>query len=388
MVLLVLGVFFFGFQKQAPGQPGGGLFGTLFPSSGERATPVPTPSAPIEGNAGFVSLTNRTEAGLPQWTLIQLGSDPIASLVAFGTTTRYHKNIPENLGHLFERTLPGLDQENRISNLTIQQVAKVVWSPRGNQSVLFYEDDQHAIRKFLVAYNGISTPKTHFLEDSISSVAFSPDGKQIAYINSLPGSDNVFIASTDLKTVKKILDNNIPGFEISWPSPDAVALKSKSSYAAEGFLYLAQTKTGSLRKIAGGAGLDAVWNSDGSGVVYSTVAGLGRALPLQFYDLVKKTTRNLGIASIAEKCVFGKKDKTMLYCAVPQNTPADSFPDSWWQGKISTQDTVVAIDVSSGTQVAAVPTNSDVINPVLFDDDSYLFFIDKNTGYLWAIKTK
>lgn len=387
ILVIIAGVFFFGQKGGAPS--GGGIFGGIFPKIPGGGTEQPPPA----GGPQYLATAPISELGelqnsaeLKQWALIALGNDPITSLVAFGTTTRYHKNTPQNLGHLFERTKWSLGKETKISNLLLQQIVKIIWAPTGKRAVAEYLDDRGNVRKFLIEYRGTTSPRTRFLDNSIGEIVFSSSGDSVVYIQNAGESHNIFTASTDFKNPKKVLDNNIPLFELSWPSANTLALKTKSSYAGKGFLYTVNAQGGLLNKVIEGFGLDAIWNGDGSLVAYSSVDSSGSMELLRLVKVAKKEVITLPMATIAEKCVFGKKEKTLLICGVPKTIPPGRYPDEWWQGKVSFQEAIVVIDTVTQKQIVAVSTASDIINPVIFGDDSYLFFRDKLTDKLWALK--
>lgn len=384
LVLLITAIFLFGF-KEGPKSPGE-IFRGIFPGGGEAQPPGTTVPPPPETTSIEEILKTQGPRGLPQWTLFQLGQDPVASLVAFGTTTEYHKITAENLGHLFSRSKDTLDQETRISNLLIQQIAQVTWSPKGNKSVAAYYDDNQNLQRFFIEYRGTTTPRTHFLDSTIADAAFSPSGDKIAYIDNANGSNDIFITDTNFKTTQKVAANSIPDFEISWSTQTAIALKTKSSYATESFLYTLSTSGGLFKKIVQGLGLDSVWSADGKRIIYSTVNISQRPQSAKVYELASNKTSDLPFATIAEKCAFGKKNTAIVYCGVPRSFPAGSYPDAWWQGKVSFSDVITIIDTATSQQIISLSTNSDIINPVIFDDDSYLFFRDKNTNMLWALK--
>ena len=390
LVLLVLVIFFFGFREtETAGEPRG-FFGGLFPKPAE-VTPAPTaqevPPIRIEDIATILAPGQNT-ATIPRWTLIALGNDPARSIGVTKNAVRYHKNTPENLGHLFERTKEALGDEARISNLLLQQIEEIQWSPDGNTALVSYRDEELNVRSFLVFYKGTTTPKTRFIENDIKTLAFSPDSKSIAYTLKNNDSYDVFTATTDFRNQRRVLSNNIPSFEISWPTANMLALKTKSSYEIASFLYNIPTAGGILNRIFGGRGLDAVWNRAGMHVVLSRVNSNGRPLALTLLGVSTGEQATLPFTTLAEKCVFGKENPNMLYCGVPKFIPAGHFPDEWWQGKVALQDTIIAYDLREKKQIASVNTLSDVVNQEIFDDDSYLFFQDKNTEKLWAVKLK
>ncbi len=400
VAVIIIGLLLYFGLKNGTETGSGGFLG-IFPAASPSGAPpgktfdvfgVST-SDVKEGGAGELPLSPEAAKSLPIGTLIRLSENNISSLAPNGTTSvRYHKNIPENLGHLFERRADGSNEETRIANFTIPQILRVVWAPDGKRAVIFYNLDGQ-IRKLLADYSATTT-RTNFLPDTVSDAAFSPDSKSLAFINDLPASpqgggdsQNIFIASSDFKNQKKVFDNNVPGFEISWPAPDLISLKTKSSMALTGFLYALDPKTGSLSKIAEGRGLDAAWNVDGSGAIFSTVSSGGDMLNLKFADIKTGEIKDLGVKTIAEKCAFLKTLKSVAYCGVPKNSQ-NQLPDAWWQGKISFTDDFVAVDTSVTEPLFFVPTQLDITSPKPLANDSYLLFRDKSSGNLWGLKLK
>ncbi|OGF70881.1 hypothetical protein A3C73_02285 [Candidatus Giovannonibacteria bacterium RIFCSPHIGHO2_02_FULL_44_11] len=399
-VILLIGgaVFFFG--RKTPLNIVG--FQDQFPTSASK-TPSSTDTASQTGggtngsgiapvsniqNADSSALSADQVARFPIGTQIKLTDDRIVSLSSADTgLIRFHKNIPEALGHLFERKADGTNQETKISNFTVAQIMKVVWAPGGTTAVVFY-NSAGIIRKLLIDYKATSTPKTTFLPDTISDVAFSPNGKSMAFINNLGTTRNIFTATADYKNQKKILDNILPDLELSWPGTSLLAVKTKSSYASRGYLYTFTPAGGSFSKVAEGFGLDAAWNKDGTGVIVSTVSGGGQIQPLKYIDIKSSAEKELELLTIAEKCVFPSNLKTYAYCAAPMNVPSVKYPDTWWQGAVSFRDNIFSINTSDGKTTNIAASSADIIRPIILSDDSFIAFQDKTTGFLWSMKLK
>ena len=108
VIIILLGVLvWFGLKNGA--EEGGGFLG-IFPSGSETPPSGEKPGFFADSKPGFkeksgngeLPLTLEAAQNLPIGTLIRLSDANIASLAPIGTTSaRYHKNIPENLGHLF-----------------------------------------------------------------------------------------------------------------------------------------------------------------------------------------------------------------------------------------------------------------------------------------------
>ncbi|MEK7559724.1 MAG: hypothetical protein AAB522_00265 [Patescibacteria group bacterium] len=373
-------IILFGRKKSENG--GSTFLGRLFPQSEtvvEQPPEIP-PELLTSTETQEPSLNPATAQNLPPGTLIRLSSDNVSSLAITGTTTKYHKNTAENLGHLFERLADGSNEERRVSNFTIPKILRVVWSPDARRAVIFYNLNEE-IRKILVDYTE-TTPKTNFLPDTISAVAFSPDSKSITFINSFEETHNIFTASSSFGNQKKILDNNIPGLEISWPAANIIALKTKSSQDDPGFLYTITASGNKFQKVVESTGLDAMWNKDGSKIMYTD-------FNLNLFYLNTKTgeQKGLSLKTVAEKCVFSAKSD-VVYCAIPKTVSKNMNSDKWWQGKIAFTDSIAGINLSNLELVFFAQTQSDATNPVLLENDTYLLFKDRSTGELWSLKLK
>lgn len=389
-VVVVVLIVLFGRRTTKEGEPT--FLGKLFPESESVAPPSSTLG--FNGEKSSVFPAGAKEAGtitsieaknLPVGTLIRLSKDVISSLAVLGTTTRYHKNIAENPGHLFEREADGSNEESRISNFTIPQILKIVWSPDATRAVIFYNLDEE-IRKILVDYTE-STPKTNFLPDTVSAIAFSPDSKSIVFINSLSETHNIFTTNTAFTSQKKILDNNIPNLEISWPAQNIIAFKTKSSHSTPGFLYTITANGSNFQKVVESSGLDAVWNKDGSQILYTD-----SDLNLFYLNVKTGEQKSLGFKTVAEKCVFdngpASEEKNMVYCAIPKIVSGTNYPDKWWQGKVAFLDNIAGINTSTLDLVFFAETLNDAVNPMLLENDTYFLFKDRNTGELWSLKLK
>lgn len=384
VVIVIVGIliFFFGRRTTKTGEPT--FLGKLFP---ESAPAIQQPQQQIPKEALISteiqepSLSTEKAQSLPVGSLIRLSKDAVSSIAVTGTTTRYHKNIAENPGHLFERQADGSDSEKRISNFTVPQILKVVWSNDAKKAVIFYALNEE-IRKILVDYSE-STPKTNFLPDSVSAVAFSPDSKSMTFINSLDETHNIFTVNSDFGNQKKILDNNVPNLEISWPVQNLIALKTKSSFALLGFLYTINSSGRNFTKVVESLGIDSVWNKDGSGLIYTN-----SNLDLFYLNTKTRTNKSLGFKTVAEKCIFSKTKNNIVYCAIPKIINEANYPDEWWQGKIFFEDNIIAIDTETLDLVLFAETLSDVVNLVLSENETHLLFKDKNTEELWSLKLR
>ena len=95
----------------------------------------------------------------------------------------------------------------------------------------------------------------------------------------------------------------------------------------------------------------------------------------------------------------------VFVCAVPETIPANTssgyetvFPDSWYQGDISFNDSVVLIDAVSGDRRLILSPRQpdfaelsdgdvfDIIHPHISEDGQFLFFVNKRDLSLWMLR--
>ena len=118
-------------------------------------------------------------------------------------------------------------------------------------------------------------------------------------------------------------------------------------------------------------------------------------------DQFKKTNISLPI-TLPEKC---DGFNGVFVCGVPNTIPARTisgyetrFPDSWYQGDLVFNDSIILIDAVSGKkQIVLSPnqkdiavlsggTKFDVINPRISGDGKFLFFVNKGDLSLWMLR--
>jgi hypothetical protein len=381
ILLLAGGIYWFYSSKPASERPG--IISALFPSAGEQQIQgLPTP-----GGGG----------GLPggiqvEKTLTQLTQNAVSGAGAASTTVRY---IEKSTGNIYEIE-PNGQNRNRLSNVTILKTFESFWSVDANKLILRYfeEGAYPSVKTFSASLTatGTSTATTTlqgiFLPGSTTAVAISLAEDKIFYF--IPTGEGIAGITADFGNKKQSNILNIPfsEFNINWPSKNIITLLTKPSATAEGILYSLDPKTGDFEKIIGGVnGLTALMSPDGARMIYSQSRNSG--IEIKIFNLKDKTSSGFSLTTLPEKCVWSKIDKNILYCAVPNDLPTGDYPDSWYQGLISFNDSVWQINLSTGeTNVLINETKSDVINLFLSKDENYLVFTNKKDNTLWSLKIK
>jgi len=372
-----------------------------FPESGESAGRTPSESFSENSNSSESSQVGKET---PQNILTQLTKNAISGAAYYGTTTALY--MEKITGHIYKINLDGTNKI-RLSNATVPKSFEAKWSYKSDKMVVRYFEDPASesikltVKTFLASIGHLlkatSTSEAELkglaLPSTISEVAVSSAEDKIFYLNDL-GNNSVegVVADFSNKNQKKIFELPFGEFNISWPTKDNIALLTKPSAKADGHLYFLNSKTGTLTKILGEIkGLTANVSPGGEKIVFS---GVGRGgMESKIYDLKSNIISELGFATLADKCVWGKKNNPpvgrMVYCAVPARISGSNQPDDWYQGVVSFDDGFWSKNITTGESGSLLsPFGADIMNIFINDDESYLIFTDKNDGTLWSLKLK
>lgn len=340
--------------------------------------------------------------------LRKLHAAPVAGASIFerripGTTTRETivRLIERGVGHLYETTLTSF-AEKRISNETRLKIYEGIWGGGGAAVAARYADEgSGVVRTYAMTLRdrpaGADTEGALvditgvFLPENISSFAPSPDGSdRVAYVLPIAnGSSEIVTSSFGGKRSARLFSSPLKEWLLSWPNRETLALASKPSEKVPGVLYFIDTRSGQPTKILGGAeGLTARVKPDGKKVLYATTRG--GALSLFIYDIARGESAPLSPPTLPEKCVWGEREKDVVYCGVPR-VPGAGLPDAWYQGVRSFSDDIWKFNLSTGAaELIASPEKLggdelDLVEPLLGPSDSILVFINKKDSSLWSL---
>lgn len=97
----------------------------------------------------------------------------------------------------------------------------------------------------------------------------------------------------------------------------------------------------------------------------------------------------LPLPIIPEKCVFSALNPDTLWCAAPLTQISHTFIKEWYQGATRSNDSLWQVSLSSGTArlvnnpTTAIGREVDITDISLSENETSLFFINKNDDTLW-----
>lgn len=313
--------------------------------------------------------------------------------------------VERSTGNIFETAMEDM-RKDRLSNALIPEVQEAFWGNTGKSIVYRYiKDGGSAITTLIIEIPNPNKPKVEsqnatttnqlvasFLPENILSVLVSPDTKNIFYLTKTPdfatrtaiGNIFNFQKNTSTKVFQTPFSEWLP---VSFDGK-TVLLQTKASQNVPGFLYSMNTSTKELQKIIGGInGLTTLASPDAQKILYSSSNRGG--VDLHIYNRKENTTIDVPLATLPEKCVWNA-DGVTLYCAAPTYLPTAEYPDDWYQGSVSFNDTVWKIDSKTGNMTTLFSPASfsapkmDMENLMLPTNKDFLFFINKTDSTLWG----
>ena len=373
-----------------------------FPVSSPIANEVP-PTIPDVSTPIIPTPINLVPSPINISGLTKLASTPVAGAILLprvsSTTPPTLIYLEETTGNLFRATPDG--QSNQPLTITsLPGVAHAWWGltrSKGSDTLTLLVqslDNQEGATTFRGAYNlrATTTEPTDLVgaiipDVSAGGIAVSPNRDRFFSLNNT--ADGISGSVTEFATGKTrtIFTSRLKFWTVSWPSTSIIALAPRASAETPGTLYFLNPETGVLTRVLGDQlGFTALVNQTGNKILYGQ--GLGALL---IYSTRDGETRALTITTLPEKCVWAS-DAMTLYCAVP-NSPsfAVQYPDGWWRGEVTFNDSFWQIDTKTGEAKIIFTNNStggnnklDAIDLILDETGKRLIFTDRWTATLWS----
>lgn len=347
--------------------------------------------------------------------------NPVAGSVIFASTTTNKKGVvvaSETLVRFTDST-NGKIYETRIGSSSIAWLATVrtpsgkieetTWTKKGDAFYMRYANSNEDIE---TVYTALSRKKAASTTTSGEDITFAPFTVKTTFlpknILQLTTSDAVaatpvfylikqgngvlgVVADQENKKPKTIFSSPTSEWLATWPNA-TIHLTTKPSGTFIGTQFTLNPSSGALTRISGDVfGLTSVSNAKGDTYVVSGSErnNLGTAL----FSTKTGSLSAFPAITLAEKCVWGIKNPTIIYCAVPKDIPNGIYPDAWYQGMVIFNDVIVKINTASNeTQVILDPEKqtqafmADITDLQIDKKDEYISFKNKRDDTFWILR--
>lgn len=279
--------------------------------------------------------------------------------------------------------------EIKTDSLSNPQLEAVNIDAKNNILII---NDKGTFKRGVLSITSSTTPEIITfspLNLNYNKVISSPNKKQFLAIEITENGTRGDIYNSDFKSPITVFSWPLKELIISWPSLNYISLQTKPSSGLNGYLYLEtinnKKQINLLKDITG---LSSLVNPIGDSAIYSSSDGGDVTLAIKKND--SDNTDFLEIKTLADKCVWADKDN--ILCALPENIPTASYPDSWYQGLLNFNDKIWLInkneleaDILTDFTKPLADTPIDAINLKVSPDKSKLYFINKIDSTLWSL---
>ncbi len=376
-------------------QGGASSLTSLWPlrvKSGTEVPPVPEnffPEGAMISNSGFSNNTN--VANQPTNIISFDQPEPIINPTIAGTSaigltmagegkTERVLFVEKSSGNIYEIT--SQNDLSRLTGETLTNIQEVLWGKdkTGERLITrFYQFDQTITLVGLIKEpvgTELGSLKNQALGTNISAIAVSPDRSKFFTLETSGSGVIGYVNDWAGKNKKKVWSFPYGDWQASWPKSDIISLTTTPSARSSGHLYFLNPNTGSFIKILSGInGLTTSVSPDGNKIIFSR-NNLG-LLDLYLHDVKTEKALPVGVKTLPEKCLW--QDSDTLYCAVPKTIPTGSYPDNWYQGKITFSDDIWKVNLKQKTVtlIAPIKGSLDLVNLIVAPERGWIYAINK-----------
>ncbi len=290
---------------------------------------------------------------------------------------------------------PDTGRTEQVTDKKFKGAEDVTFSNNGDKAVIEFPDGSNVVYDF-------EKDKQYTLPASWHDFSFQKDGNKIAFMIDNEDFDKRWLAvsNPDGSSVIGIepLGNNADKVTVSYSPNEQMIAFSRTGNAIGGLnqsVLLIGLNGENFDDIkVHGRGFHPKWSPKGTYVLYDAYNESTNYNPNLWLLKVSSASVgnqiNLGLQTWVKKCTFDSKE-TYLYCAVPKQKLPDGtviFTDQIYG--YGCYDKIYKINLSTGfSQILAIPSTNATIDTIyVTDDNSLLYYTDKNTGIMYSMKLK
>lgn len=310
-------------------------------------------------------------------------------------------------GHIFETPIDSFDV-TKISNTTLPKIYEASFDSTGNSFIARFLDEKNTdiIKTYSVFLKDTKTASTStstieytpketvgtYLEQDIKEYSLFPSKTKLGYLIYKDGGSSIITTTLNGQNKKQVFSSKLREWLLETESESKITITTKPSGEALGFSYSLNTANGAITKLFGST----------LGLTVKPLVGTnkyligigGGELRTYFKNPFDETPLVSLFSTLPEKCVQGRKEIEVVYCAVPRSVPSGTYPDNWYTGEVSFNDNIWQANSKTNktsfinSPFLSIKENLDGINLQISIDDNYLTFINKKDLSLWGLILK
>jgi len=372
-------------QPSVESPPTGSGAGGLPGRTGER---TPITEQPATGGSNLPPASPIAEGGVTITTGLSTGPVYNTALSSDGSSVNYYSKGDNRFYRINDK-----GEVEALSQKQFPNVDRVAWDRTGDKAVMEFPDGSNVVFDF--ATNQQVTLPAHWEDFQFSpvhdeiiakSMGLDPDNRWLVTVNADGSNAKAFQA----------LGENADFVQVNWsPNDQVVAFADTASDAISGdidrkiIFPIGKNKENYKGLVVEGLNFESKWSPSGKKLLYSVSGSYSNYRPLLWTVDATSTTmgenrKSIQLNTYAEKCTWSSS--VDLYCAVPQNLPANAGlqPSLYAQ----TPDQLYKTNIETGltTLVATPQIDTTMKDLTVSKDGSTLYYTNALTDELEMIK--
>lgn len=373
LILLIMGVWAYLFMYGAPKDADEVFTRFGFGNS------IPEPGVIIKEEEPAVDVSDSNDTSPER--LRQLTLQPVAGAVFTELGILYAE---EGTGHIYHIDLD-TGEEKLLSGTTIPGTYDAVFSPDGSYVALstITDGSLETIVGFVDTLSG--SLKGVSLPLGARDIAFNGTSSTLFYLLPSKTGSAGYSYNIEKKVGTEIFKIPLRDVQVLWGNP--VFVYTTPSAFARGHLY--RIIGNQLTYVTDGLpGLTALRFSTGS-----VITGASNNSVSSQVHFENGTTSTLSFPLIPEKCVNISKKPLLFFCAIPKELGSGEFPDEWYMGKRSYNDSLFQTNLETNEwnlvsdPVEETGRELDVSKIGTDEFGELIYLINKNDNTLWMFDT-
>jgi len=260
-----------------------------------------------------------------------------------------------------------LGTKSIITNNSLANFISSIWSPDKKSIIsLFYDSSGNYYK-----YYNFKTKEVSIFKNNIKSIAYSPDSKNIVYLQENALDNAIYVALPDGSNRKKILNTRLQNIELFWPAVDKIYIQTTSDIDGVSSLFRIDETGDTLKLIGSSLEMQVNFSPDGERLLSSYVVG-GKLVTKFVVESDRETILKKPLW--ASECAWSANGN-LIYCA---STGIDENPSH----------AIIEYNLIDDTirQVGNLPFTDHVSTAILSTSENYLILLNKTTNRIYAIE--
>jgi hypothetical protein len=297
----------------------------------------------------------------------------------FATTTRV-RYVEQGSGHIYEYNQAS-STTRKLTNTTLPKTQEAYFLDNGNKVLLRYLDTSNRVVENYLATipaSAVTDKLTGiFLSNNIQAVTVPANNSDFFYIAKTNSGSIGNVYNTRTNTERRVFSSPFSEWLPQWVGSN-IFMTTKAASVVPGYIYNQSLTRNTFSRVTGNRlGLTSLASPDGSRIL------MGEGVNLSILNVTTgAVTPVTNVYTLPEKCVWSAN--SALFC-FGNSALQNNFPESWYQGRVYTDDNLYLINVETGqgsflntpTDLLTKDVVIDVINPLLSKDLTSLVFINK-----------